>query len=66
MDSYTGKHTIEIDSRKDINDEEYKKIVDIIGTLNKTDVDTQWLLDTTEKFCKDKAIYNPVVGDFHH
>ena len=53
--------TIEIDSRKDINDEEYKKIVDIIGTLNKTDVDTQWLLDTTEKFCKDKAIYNAVV-----
>ena len=53
--------TIELDNRKDVNDDEYKKIVDIIGSLNKTDVDTQWLLDTTEKFCKDKAIYNAVV-----
>ena len=53
--------TIELDNRKDVNDDEYKKIVDIIGSLEKTDVDTQWLLDTTEKFCKDKAIYNAVL-----
>ena len=53
--------TIELDNRKDINDEDYKKIVDIIASLEKTDVDTQWLLDTTEKFCKDKAIYNAVL-----
>ena len=53
--------TIGIDNRKDINDEEYKKIVDIISTLDKTDVDLQWLHDETEKFCKDKAIYNAVL-----
>ncbi len=53
--------TIELDNRKDVNDEEYKKIVDIIGSFSKSEVDTQWLLDTTEKFCKDKAIYNAVV-----
>ena len=53
--------TIELDNRKDVNDDEYKKIVDIISSLEKTDVDTQWLLDTTEKFCKDKAIYNAVL-----
>ena len=53
--------TIELDNRKDVNDDEYKKIVDIISSLQKSDVDTQWLLDTTEKFCKDKAIYNAVV-----
>jgi len=53
--------TIELDNRKDVNDEEYKKIVDIIGSFSKSEVDTQWLLDTTEKFCKDKAIYNAVL-----
>ena len=35
--------------------------MDIIGSFSKSEVDTQWLLDTTEKFCKDKAIYNAVV-----
>ena len=53
--------TIGVDNRKDINDEEYKKIVDIISTLDNTDVDIQWLHDETEKFCKDKAIYNAVL-----
>ena len=53
--------TIGIDNRKDINDEEYKKVVDIISSLDKTEVDLQWLHDETEKFCKDKAIYNAVL-----
>ena len=53
--------TIGIDNRKDINDEDYKKVVDIISTLDKTEVDLQWLHDETEKFCKDKAIYNAVL-----
>ena len=53
--------TIGIDNRKDINDEDYKKVVDIISSLDKTEVDLQWLHDETEKFCKDKAIYNAVL-----
>ena len=53
--------SIEVDNRKDITDEEYSKVVDIIGSLDKTDVDIQWLHDQTEKFCKDKAIYNAVL-----
>ena len=53
--------SIEVDNRKDITDEEYGKVVDIIGSLDKTDVDIQWLHDQTEKFCKDKAIYNAVL-----
>ena len=56
------KHlTIGVDSRKDLTDEEYKKIVELIGSLEKTEVDLQWLHDETEKFCKDKAIYNAVL-----
>ena len=35
--------------------------MDIISSLDKTEVDLQWLHDETEKFCKDKAIYNAVL-----
>ena len=52
---------IEVESRKDLTEIEHSKIVEIIKTLDSTDVDFDWLVDTTEKFCKDKAIYNAVV-----
>ena len=52
---------IEVGERKDLTDTEHEKIVQIIQSLNPTDVDFEWLVDTTEKFCKDKAIYNAIV-----
>ena len=52
---------IEVGERKDLNETEHKKIVDIIKTLNPMEVDFDWLVDHTEKFCKDKAIYNAIV-----
>ena len=41
---------IEVQSRKDLNEEEYKKVVAVIQTLSSTDVDFDWLVSTTEKF----------------
>ena len=52
---------IEVGTRKDLNDTEHRKIVDIIKTLKSETIDFSWLVDTTEKFCKDKAIYNAIV-----
>ena len=52
---------IEVGERKDLTETEHQKIVDIIKTLNPEEVDMDWLVDTTEKFCKDKAIYNAIV-----
>ena len=52
---------IEVQSRKDLNENEYSKVVEVIKTLESTDVDFDWLVDTTEKFCKDKAVYNAIV-----
>ena len=52
---------IEIDNRKDLNEVEHDKVVKLIQSLNSDEVDFDWLVDTTEKFCKDKAIYNAVV-----
>ena len=52
---------IEVSERKDLTETEHNKIVEIIKTLNPEEVDMDWLVDTTEKFCKDKAIYNAIV-----
>jgi len=54
--------SIELDNRKDLNQEQFGKVLEIIETLNKHDVDMQWLVDTTEKFCKDKAVYNAIIS----
>ena len=52
---------IEIENRKDLTEVEHGKVVELIQSLNPDEVDLDWLEDTTEKFCKDKAIYNAVV-----
>ena len=52
---------IELGNRKDINDTEVKLVKDLIVTLNPEKIDQQWLLDTTEKFCKDRAVHNAVL-----
>ena len=54
--------SIEINSNKSVNEDEYKKITDILSTLDKEPVNTEWLLETTEKFCKDRAIHNAILG----
>ena len=54
--------SIELNNRKDINDTEYTKITDILSILNKEQVDQKWLVETTEKFCKDRAIHNAILG----
>ena len=52
---------IEVQGRKDLNEDEYKKVVAVIQTLSSADVDFDWLVDTTERFCKDRAIYLAIV-----
>ena len=32
-----------------------------MNSLIQEDVEQQWLLDTTEKWCKDRAVYNAVL-----
>ena len=54
--------SIEINSNKNVNEDEYKKITDILSTLNKEPIDENWLVETTEKFCKDRAIHNAILS----
>ena len=53
---------IELGNRKDITEEEYKAIKQTINGLSYEENELQWLFDTTEKFCKDKAVNNAVLN----
>jgi len=52
---------IESEKRTDITEDVFGKIQDCVGLLDDTPNDLQWLLDTTEKWCKDRAIYLALV-----
>ena len=54
--------SIELDNRKDLSDEDFKSVVGIVETLSNADVDMQWLVDTTEKWCKDRAVHNAILN----
>jgi replicative DNA helicase len=48
---------IETEKRTDITEETYKMVCDYVKNLDESSVDMQWLIDTTEKWCRDRAIY---------
>ena len=52
---------IEIDNRKDLNEAQFKEIRETVSSFEKEDVNVDWLSDTTENWCKEKAIYNAIV-----
>ena len=49
--------SLEIQNREDLTETEFKDISEIIPTLNGTDINNDWLVDATEKWCRDRAIY---------
>ena len=52
---------IEISNRKDLNDKELDDLGKFIGTLSQEPVNEDWMLENTEKFCKDRAVYNAIL-----
>lgn len=48
---------IETEKRTDITDDGYKAICEYIKSLDDSQVDLEWLVDTTETWCRDRAIY---------
>ena len=49
--------TIEFDKRDDISQQEHGELTQTVGELNESPSDHDWLVDTTEKWCRDRAIY---------
>ncbi len=56
---------IEVENRTDLTDSEAKEILEINQNLKESVVDYQWLLDTTEKWCRDRAIYLALMESIH-
>ena len=48
---------IETEKRQDINDTSFKEITQLISYLEDEPSEFNWLVNTTEKWCRDRAIY---------
>ena len=48
---------IEVEKRNDVNEEVYKNVKEVIAVLNDAPSDDDWLINTSEKWCRDRAIY---------
>ena len=63
--SLPSKEALVIDlSDTKMNEDEFKDSMELLDVIEKDTedyTDINWLLDTTERFCQDKAIYNAVV-----
>ena len=56
---------IEVEKRKDINDTSFQEIVHLVSNLEDVPVEMSWLVDTTEKWCRDRAIYLALMESIH-
>jgi|TARA_B100001996_G_scaffold227813_1_gene175481 archaellum biogenesis ATPase FlaH len=48
---------IEVESLEGISDDQHSSVVQVIRSLDNEKSDSDWILDTTEKWCKERAIY---------
>jgi replicative DNA helicase len=48
---------IEVENRRDISEEVYREIEQFLDNLDRQHYNAEWLLDATEKWCKERAIY---------
>lgn len=52
---------IEIGNRTDLNDKDIPELEVYINDLTSKETNVDWLLGETEKFCRDKAVYNAIL-----
>ena len=48
---------IEVENRSDISEDTYKTICDVVSEFDTEPAEVNWITDTTEKWCRDRAIY---------
>jgi len=56
---------IEVEKRQDINDTSFKEITHLVSCLEDVPTEFNWLVDTTEKWCRDRAIYLALMESIH-
>jgi replicative DNA helicase len=69
VDSYINKYNglpskeailIELGNASGLNETGFKAAKEVVESLSRDETGMDWLIDTTEKFCQDKALYNAV------
>ena len=69
VDAYINKYNglpskeailIELGNTSGLNETGFKAAKEVVESLARDDTGMDWLIDTTEKFCQDKALYNAV------
>ena len=53
--------SIELETRSDLTGDTYTTIVDWLGHSQDEPHELKWLCDTTEKWCRDRAVYNALL-----
>ena len=53
---------IEVSNAKGVTDKEVSDIGEYIKTLTHNPANEDWLMESTEKFCKDRAVYLAIMG----
>lgn len=70
IDNYVKKYNsfpslealaIDLTNKEGINEDAFKTCKDIIQSLEKDETKLEWLLDKTENFCQEKAVYNAIM-----
>ena len=52
---------IEVSKRTDLTQDEFQSTEQLINTLGKSEYEQEWVYDTTEAWCKERAIYNALM-----
>ena len=56
---------IELEKRNDLNEETFKETLNVVSALEDVPVEKNWVVDTTEKWCRDRAIYLALMESIH-
>jgi replicative DNA helicase len=56
---------IEIENRKDVTDSSFRDIISLVQSLEDSSSEFEWLINTTEKWCRDRAIYLALMESIH-
>ncbi len=56
---------IELDNRTDLTEDEIKETREITKGFNDSPAEFQWLVESTEKWCRDRAIYLALMESIH-
>lgn len=66
VDEYNASPSVEalsilFQSDKTLTEEEFSQMSEVVSSLHHEENNKEWLINETEKFCKDKAVYNAIV-----